>query len=79
MDTSDKPKTIATIDVNLTWKTPDRKAWLEESVSDHLECVLCGSDLEFAHKADFIEQTVVEHAHCPSCNVRTRESQHKLQ
>jgi hypothetical protein len=79
MDTPNKPKTIATIDVNIQWPTPAKRDWLEETLQDHLQCVLCGTDLEFSHKADFITQTVVEDAHCPGCKVRNRQSSHSLQ
>lgn len=79
MDTSDKPKTIATIDVNIAWPKVDKKAWLEETLTDHLTCVLCGTDLEFKHSTDFIKQSVVEDAHCPCCKVRNRQTNHSLQ
>lgn len=81
MDASDKsnPKTIATIDVNLHIPAVDKKTWLEESIDDHLNCVLCGGHLEFAHKTDFISGVVTEDAHCPTCGVRNRQSAHSLQ
>ncbi len=80
MDTSnksDKSNVVCQIDVNITW--PDRKAWLEESIDDHLNCVLCGSSLHFKHKTDFVRQTVHEEAHCTSCGVRNRQSDYGLQ
>ena len=75
----EKPKVIASIDVNIHWPKIDRKAWLEESLDDHLHCVLCGGNLVFTHKTDFIEQVVSEDAQCPHCKVRNRQSQHRLQ
>lgn len=80
MDTSDKsakPKIVSSIDINIQW--PDRKAWLDESIDDHLNCVLCGGALKFVHKTDFVTQIVNEDAHCPSCHVRNRQSSHTLQ
>ena len=82
MDTSnkdEKPKVVASIDVNVHWPKIDKRAWLEESLQDHLQCVLCGTDLQFQHKSDFILQTVTEDAHCPHCNIRNRQSNHILQ
>ena len=83
MDTSnknDKPKTVATIDVNVQWPPKmSSKAWLEESIDDHLQCVLCGTHLTFKHKTDFIAGVVKEEAHCSSCNVRNRQSDYILQ
>jgi predicted nucleic acid-binding Zn ribbon protein len=48
-------------------------------VDEHLHCVLCGSELRFQHKTDFIEQIVAEEAHCPICNVRNRQQSYRLQ
>ncbi|MBX3023264.1 MAG: hypothetical protein KF799_16440 [Bdellovibrionales bacterium] len=80
MDTSDnKPKTIATIDINLVVPKISKNEWMQESLQDHLQCVLCGTALEFKHKTDFIAQTVSEDAHCPSCQVRNRQTSHRLQ
>ncbi len=74
---NEKPKTVATIDVNL--HTPTHADWLTESVDDHLKCVLCGESLEFKHKTNFVEQMVHEDAQCPSCGVRTRQNAYRLQ
>jgi hypothetical protein len=79
MDTTNKPKTIATIDVNVHMPKVGKKEWLQESLEDHFHCVLCGSELEFQHKTDFILQTVTEDAHCPACHVRNRQTAHILQ
>ena len=82
MDESSKnklSKTIATIDVNVNWPKVERQAWLEESICDHFQCVLCGEDLAFQHKTDFVELTVAEEAHCPRCNIRNRQEVYKLQ
>lgn len=80
MDTSSKgPKTIATIDVNVHWPKIEKRDWLDESISDHLNCVLCGDSLKFTHKTDFISGVVTEDAQCPHCNVRNRQTSHGLQ
>lgn len=79
MDASDsKPKTVATIDVQLVSAISARD-WLHESVHDHLNCVLCGSPLVFEHKTDHVEQIVTESAACSGCRVRNRKSEHRLQ
>ena len=79
MDTPNKPKTIATIDVNVHWPKIEKKDWMAETLSDHFHCVLCGSELVFKHATDFVEQTVAEEAHCPGCKIRNRQSAHRLQ
>ena len=80
MDTKNqRPKTIATIDVNLQMPKMDKRQWLTEEVDQHFHCVLCGDQLRFRHKTDFVEQVVTEDAHCPSCNVRNRQSTYRLQ
>jgi hypothetical protein len=77
---NEKPKVVATIDVNVQWPPKvSKKAWLEESVDDHLQCVLCGTQLTFKHKTDFLANTVHEEAHCASCGVRNRQSTYSLQ
>lgn len=78
MDASEKSKTIATLDINLV-PAVSRREWLQESLEDHLNCVLCGTAMHFDHKTDFIAQTVTEDAHCPACRVRNRQSSHRLQ
>jgi hypothetical protein len=82
MDTSnkgEKPKIVATIDVNVHWPKIEKRDWLEENLQDHLQCVLCGTDLVFKHKTDFAVQVVSEDAHCPHCNIRNRQTTHGLQ
>jgi len=82
MDTSnkdEKPKIVASIDVNVHWPKIEKNTWLEESIQDHFQCVLCGTELEFKHKTDFVTQIVCEDAHCPNCKIRNRQSTHSLQ
>jgi plasmid rolling circle replication initiator protein Rep len=82
MDASDqnpKAKTIATIDINLMPPKVSKAEWLAETVNEHFHCVLCGDELNFQHQTDFVQQTVSEDAHCPSCNVRNRQNSYTLQ
>lgn len=77
---NEKPKIVSTIEVNVQWPPKvSKKAWLEESVEEHNQCVLCGTALTFKHKTDFIAGTVVEEANCPSCGIRNRQSSYSLQ
>jgi hypothetical protein len=80
MDTSDnKPKTIATIDVNIQWPTIPKRDWIDEAVQDHLNCVLCGTELTFKHHTNFADHTVAEDASCQGCRIRSRQTVHTLQ
>lgn len=79
MDTSDKNKTSGPTEINLTVPKVDKVTWMEESVNDHLMCVLCGAAMTFKHKTDFIAGTVCEDAMCGSCGVRNRQSNYILQ
>ncbi len=77
---NEKPKVIATIDVNIQWPPKvSSKAWLEESVDEHLQCVLCGTQLTFKHKTDFITGIVNEEANCTACGIRNRSVTYSLQ
>ncbi len=82
MDASNKdqkPKVVTTIDVNIHWPKIEKRDWLEETLADHFECVLCGTELQFKHATDFVTQIVTENAHCPQCNVRNRQHTYSLQ
>jgi len=52
-----------------------REAWLD----GYNNCDLCGSDLIYTHVTKFIEETVTEEAHCPSCNIKNKQNFHRLQ
>ena len=78
-DKSDKPKVVATLDVNLHWPEINKRDWLEETIDNHLHCILCGTDLHFVHATNFVDQVVTEDADCPHCKIRTRQSAHRLQ
>lgn len=82
MDSSEKstkPETIATIDVNLNWSEVSKLDWNQEAIYDHLHCCLCGTELNFSHKANYMQMTVSEEASCPHCKIKTRESFHSVQ
>lgn len=74
-----KPTTIATIDVNIQWPKIEKRAWIEESISDHLNCVLCGTELTFKHITNFADHTVSEDASCQGCRIKNRQTVHTLQ
>jgi hypothetical protein len=52
---------------------------IERILLEHNTCCLCGSELNFSHKTDFMTLQVQEQAHCPSCRVRTRSQTYTLQ
>ncbi|GEM_PF-1502915 len=82
MDSSEKtskPQTIATIDVNIQFPNFSEMNWNEEALYDHLHCCLCGSELQFHHKANRVQNFITEEASCPSCKIKTRESAHTIQ
>lgn len=81
MDTKNdtKAKVVTSIDINLQWPEVSKRTWIEESVEEHFQCVLCGGKLEFRHKTNFVEQAVKEEAHCPQCGVRNRVTDYQLQ
>ncbi len=82
MDNSNKnakPNTIATIDINIQWPKIEKRAWLDEAVSDHLNCVLCGTELTFKHTTNFADHSVAEDASCNGCRIRNRQTLHTLQ
>lgn len=74
-------KKIAQIDVNiqtmLKRMTPDD--WRQQFVEDHMNCLLCGQELQFSHQTNFSTFEVEEEAHCLSCKMQTRSSHYTLQ
>jgi DNA-directed RNA polymerase subunit RPC12/RpoP len=76
---SDEPKsleskTISEISVNIQWPSPR-----DQFIEDYSYCALCGDELIYTHNTHFVNLQVEEEAHCPSCNIRTKTAQHKLQ
>ncbi|MCB0355828.1 MAG: hypothetical protein KDD40_02415 [Bdellovibrionales bacterium] len=51
----------------------------EQFLEEYFHCILCGTELEYAHETDFIYQTVEEKAHCPHCKIESKNIAHKLQ
>lgn len=64
---------------NKTWPEITRKDWQQEAVEDHLNCCLCGGALKFDHHVDHINQVASEDALCPSCGIKLKSTEHKLQ
>lgn len=50
----------------------------EQFLDDYHHCCLCGSELVFTHNTNFIALDVKEEAFCPSCNIRTKQNDHRL-
>ena len=47
-------------------------------VAEHASCAMCDSELETRHQVNLAELRLREEAHCPSCGIRVRSSQHLL-
>jgi formate dehydrogenase maturation protein FdhE len=77
---SNEPKTIATIDVNIT---PKLKlipySFREQYLEEYTYCPLCGDELLYSHVTEFVQLSVNEEAHCESCKIRIKKNQHDLQ
>lgn len=52
---------------------------LEMTVDQHNTCCLCGTHLNFEHRVDHLTLLVKEVANCPTCLIRMREHEYKLQ
>lgn len=48
-------------------------------IEDQNHCCLCGARLSFKHKVDFLTLHVREDADCPSCGIRMKTREYKLQ
>jgi len=48
-------------------------------LEDLNHCCLCGSKLVFKHKIDYLSLNVREDADCPSCGIRLKTRNHRLQ
>ena len=57
-------------------KPEDHRQYMIEYFNN---CSLCGSDLEFTHVTHFTYLEVAEEGHCPSCSVRMKKENHRLQ
>ncbi len=50
----------------------------ERVLEEFNHCCLCGKQLNFLHKVDYLELKVKEDARCPSCQVQLRVKEHTL-
>jgi hypothetical protein len=46
---------------------------------DYLKCALCGQDLQFTHKIDYMTLKVKEEAQCPCCNIKLKVRDYSIQ
>lgn len=53
--------------------------WRTQTLEDLLACPLCGSNLEFKASTNFSQNMVHEDAHCPTCQIKTKQNLHRLQ
>ena len=51
----------------------------EPILVDENSCCLCGSNLKFEHKVDYLTLRIQEDAHCPSCRIQMKSKEHTLQ
>jgi C4-type Zn-finger protein len=51
----------------------------EEFIEAENNCPLCGTELMLNHETDFAENQIHETAHCPACNLTTRQKDFNLQ
>jgi hypothetical protein len=50
-----------------------------EALEELQSCILCGTTLDFRHKTNFIDNTVIEESHCLHCNIRSKAADYNLQ
>ena len=48
-------------------------------IDDQNSCCLCGTKLIFKHKIDYLTLDVREEADCPTCGIRMKTKNHRLQ
>jgi transcription initiation factor IIE alpha subunit len=54
-------------------------SYKDQYIEEYFQCLLCGNDLVYTHKTDFIYQIVEEKAQCPHCKIESKQHCHKLQ
>ncbi len=47
-------------------------------ITEHSTCAMCDTQLEIHHEINLPALRVKEEAHCPSCGIRVRSSQHLM-
>jgi hypothetical protein len=51
----------------------------EATIEDQNHCCLCGTQLKFQHKFDYMTLKVQEESSCPSCRISTRKREYTIQ
>ena len=51
----------------------------EAVLEDQNRCCLCGTDLKFQHKVDYMTMKIEEKSNCPSCQIELRQKDFTLQ
>lgn len=51
----------------------------DDVIANFNHCCLCGTSLQFTHKADYQNMTIQEEAFCPACSIKTKNNSHILQ
>ncbi|MCB0422720.1 MAG: hypothetical protein KDD61_17100 [Bdellovibrionales bacterium] len=69
---TEESKIIAQIDFN----NIDYK---EMALYAYNHCDLCGGPLEFFHVGNFMDLTMEEEKYCPTCNIHSDKTWHKIQ
>lgn len=67
----------APVSAQLHRMSPDD--WRQQFVEDHMNCLLCGNELQFSHHTNFSTLDVEEEAHCLACKMQTRTNHYCLQ
>jgi hypothetical protein len=50
----------------------------QEKIEIETHCCLCGGELEFQHKTDYLLLKIQEDAHCPTCSIRMKSREHTI-
>lgn len=51
----------------------------EMNLEDYIKCALCGQELKFVQKIDYLNSVVHEDAHCLCCKVKLKTRKYSLQ
>lgn len=65
------------MDANKTYTSQNQEH--EIILIDENTCCLCGTELKFEHKVDYMILSVKEEAHCPSCHIKMKSKEFSLQ
>ncbi len=76
--TTDTPLDLhAPISAQIHRMSPDD--WRQQYIEDHMNCVLCGKELQFSHQTNFSSLEVEEEAHCMACRIHAKTNRYCLQ